>query len=77
MLKAAMAKRGYNLSMLAAASGISLTALSQKVNGKTDFWGHEISAICIALDLSGYELISIFFPDRVNKNVDFPALGVI
>lgn len=59
-----MAKRGYNLSMLAAASGISLTALSMKANSKTDFWGHEIYAISNALELTNYEIITIFFPRK-------------
>lgn len=60
-LKAVMTRYGDRQEDLAKALGISERALSDKINGKADFWRGEIEAIALRYKLSAEDVQRIFF----------------
>lgn len=60
-LRAVMAKYGDTYQTLAEALGITLPALSHKVNGQRPFKQKEISIMIDRYELSGDDAIRIFF----------------
>lgn len=64
-LKAALARYGDTQADLAAYLGISKRALSDKINGKADFWRSEIEKIALRYKLTLEDLQRIFFTKLV------------
>ena len=60
-LKAVMARYGDRQEDLAAVLGISPPTLSDKINGKTDFWRAEIEVIALRYNLTADDIMRIFF----------------
>lgn len=60
-LKAVMARYGDRQEDLAVYLGISERALSDKINGKADFWRSEIEKIAIRYNLTLADIQRIFF----------------
>lgn len=60
-LKSVMVKYGDRQEDLAAYLGISERGLSDKINGKADFWRAEIEAIALRYKLSAEDVQRIFF----------------
>ena len=56
-------EQGKTIQQMAAEVGISLTAMSRKINGKTQFTREEIEKIADLLELTNEELLAIFFSD--------------
>lgn len=65
-LRAKMVERGYNTERLAAALGVAVTTIRNKLAGRTEFTQHEISGICKCLDITCNELLDIFFSEEVS-----------
>ena len=64
-LRAQMARHGDNSVSLAEALGISVTSISEKINGKRDFTQSEISIIKQRYNLTPDETDVIFFTVKV------------
>lgn len=60
-LRAAMARYGDRQEDLAGALGMSPPTLSDKINGKVDFWRAEIEIIALRYKLTAEDIIRIFF----------------
>lgn len=60
-LKGKIRENGDTQAVLAAALGISLSNLNDKINGKVSFRQNEIAAIRSRYDLSAAEVDAIFF----------------
>lgn len=58
-----MSKAGMTQCRLAAITGISVKAMSNKICGRTDFTRSEITAICKALEISDPR--PVFFPELI------------
>lgn len=56
-LKGALREKGYTYEQAARKVGISDTAMSQKLNGSSDFYIHEAKVL---RDLTGYPLEELF-----------------
>ncbi len=59
--KAEVVRRGMSLDDVAKAIGINPASLHRKMNGASDFYRGEIEKIVKLLDLSGSDVIRIFF----------------
>ena len=59
--KAEVVRRGMSLDDVAKAIGINPASLHRKMNGTSDFYRGEIEKIVKLLDLSGSDVIRIFF----------------
>lgn len=64
LLQAEMQRRGFNATQLAKAIGISKSAFSKKINGKSEFTLSEIQGIVEVLGLESP--VPIFFAKRVS-----------
>lgn len=64
-----IASHGDTQRELAHDIGISLAALSSKINGKYDFKSSEISDIRQRYHLSNDQIVSIFFEDGVSQKL--------
>ena len=62
-----MIKNHETQKTLAEAMGIAQSALSDRINGKTDFRQNEINFIRRRWDLSDQEVVDIFFTEEVSK----------
>lgn len=60
-LKAVMARYGDRQEDLAEALGISPPTLSDKINGKVDFWRAEVEVIALRYNLTAEDIRRIFF----------------
>lgn len=69
MLLGVIKSNGDRQEDLAFAIGISLAALSSKINGKYDFKSSEISDIKARYGLTSDQLTAIFFDDEVSQNL--------
>lgn len=58
--------RNLNQTSFCKSLGISKTAYYRKTNGKSDFTREEILKIADILDLSGDEILEIFFVQKVS-----------
>ena len=65
-LKAEIARSGYTAKSLAAVIGMPTQTLSNKIAGKTEFKGSEITAIARMLNLNISQVNQIFFDGKVN-----------
>lgn len=65
MLIYEMSKAHMTQGMLAAITGISVKAMSNKICGRTEFRRNEIEAICKALKISDPR--PVFFPELVPR----------
>ena len=63
--RAAMIRNGDRQEDLAKAIGLTTPTLSDKMNGKADFWRKEIEAISVRYSLSAEDIVRIFFPKAV------------
>lgn len=59
--KAALVRKGMTLENIAKTLNTSTATLSRKINGKGDFFRHEIETISKLLKLSSEEILRIFF----------------
>lgn len=64
-LRAVMIRNGDRQADLAKAIGLSPPTLSDKINGRWDFWRAEIEAIALRYNLSAEDIARIFFPKTV------------
>lgn len=64
-LKAVMVRYGDRQEDLAKALNMSERALSDKINGKVDFWRAEIEAIALRYKLTTEDVQRIFFANIV------------
>lgn len=60
-LRAVMARYGDRQEDLAGALGMAPPTLSDKINGKVDFWRAEIEAIALRYKLTAEDIVRIFF----------------
>lgn len=60
-LRCEMVRRGYSISTLADATGIGRKAMYTKLSGKSDFKQSEIKKISEVLQLTGSQILNIFF----------------
>ena len=65
-LKVQMLRKGFTIASLAKKMGISKKRLYSRFNGIRDFTQEEIQSISDILNLSGEQIISIFFASRVS-----------
>lgn len=59
-LKSYLALKGMTIKDLAEAIGMSISTLSNKINGKTEFTASEIAQIQTTLDIPDEEVLDIF-----------------
>ena len=66
-LKAAMARNNDTQEKLAAALGLQVSGVSERVRGNVEFRRSEINIIRSRYNLSPEETVKIFFDDDVSK----------
>ncbi|NLE13066.1 MAG: helix-turn-helix transcriptional regulator [Clostridiales bacterium] len=66
ILKGDMLKRGLTMEALAAAIGMSVSALYNKISGRSEFYVSEVFAICKAMGYTDAERDAIFFAEEVS-----------
>ena len=67
LFKIFMVKNNDTQSRLADALGLPQSAVSDRINGKTDFRQSEINIIRMRWELSDQETVDIFFTKEVSK----------
>lgn len=67
-LRGRMAEKGYSMRKLSEISGISITTLSDKLNGRTEFKTSEIFNISNILDIEN--IAEYFFSPKV-RNIEW------
>ena len=65
-LRGKFVEHGYTISTMAKELGISHTAMSNKINGKSQFTQGEMSTMASKLKMSKQEITDIFFADQVS-----------
>ena len=65
LLTYVIARAGKNNETVAHELGISLRSMQNKMAGRTEFTASEIGALIKACELSGAEVVDIFFSDKV------------
>ena len=60
-LKEIILKKGIKMTYLAEQLNLSSQGFYNKLNNKTNFYGHEIQRLCEILDIKGQEMEEIFF----------------
>ena len=66
LLRYFMAKKSVSAGSLSEALGIDPSTFSRKLNGHTEFVHGEIAGIARTLDLTGEQVVDIFFADEVS-----------
>ena len=61
--KAEVVRKGLTLAEVARELGLDPASLSRKINGNSDFYRGEIERIINLLNLSGEDVLRIFFAD--------------
>lgn len=61
-----MNSKNINKDSICEAIGISKSAFFRKCNGRSEFTRYEIDRIAEVLELSGDDILSIFFADKVS-----------
>ena len=68
-LKGKIREKGMTYKMLSKRTGIGLTSINHKVNGKKSFKQEEMSKVRKVLNLSDRETIEIFFWEHWRKEL--------
>lgn len=66
-LLAELVRKELTMGALAKKLGIAPSSLTRKIKGETDFYRGEIEKISQVLDLSGEDVLRIFFAFRLEK----------
>lgn len=67
LLSEKIEKSGMKRKAIAAKMNLTAAGLANKLNGKRDFSATEIKGIAAAINLSGDDILRIFFTDDVDR----------